>query len=79
MTREQIAAEKVALQKALLHYESIHGRPVSRPPPPLTRSINKHMQSSAMFLLRDGDLFGKSSVIMKAVRECLCALLTGLP
>lgn len=28
MTREQIAAEKVALQKALLYYESIHGRPV---------------------------------------------------
>ncbi|XP_057187890.1 protein FAM13A isoform X7 [Triplophysa rosa] len=30
MTREQIAAEKVALQKALLHYESIHGRPVTK-------------------------------------------------
>uniref|UniRef100_A0AAR2J1B9 FAM13A-like domain-containing protein n=1 Tax=Pygocentrus nattereri TaxID=42514 RepID=A0AAR2J1B9_PYGNA len=29
MTREQIAAEKVALQKALLYYENIHGRPVS--------------------------------------------------
>lgn len=28
MTREQIGAEKVALQKALLYYESIHGRPV---------------------------------------------------
>lgn len=32
MTREQIGAEKVALQKALLHYESIHGRPVSHHP-----------------------------------------------
>ncbi|KAA0721998.1 Protein FAM13A [Triplophysa tibetana] len=30
MTREQIAAEKVALQKALLHFESIHGRPVTK-------------------------------------------------
>lgn len=30
MTREQIGAEKVALQKGLLYYESIHGRPVSR-------------------------------------------------
>ncbi|KAL4640443.1 protein FAM13A-like [Arapaima gigas] len=29
MTREQISAEKVALQKALLYYESIHGRPVT--------------------------------------------------
>lgn len=28
MTKDQIANEKVALQKALLHYESIHGRPV---------------------------------------------------
>uniref|UniRef100_A0ACB8E8W7 Protein fam13a n=1 Tax=Sphaerodactylus townsendi TaxID=933632 RepID=A0ACB8E8W7_9SAUR len=30
MTRDQIAAEKVALQKALLNYESIHGRPVTK-------------------------------------------------
>lgn len=29
MTREQIGAEKVALQKGLLYYEGIHGRPVS--------------------------------------------------
>ena len=29
MTREQIGTEKLALQKALLYYESIHGRPVS--------------------------------------------------
>ncbi|XP_023189567.1 protein FAM13A isoform X5 [Xiphophorus maculatus] len=30
MTRDQIGVEKVALQKALLHYESIHGRPVTK-------------------------------------------------
>ncbi|XP_051939578.1 protein FAM13A isoform X1 [Hippocampus zosterae] len=30
MTREQIGAEKLALQKALLYYESIHGRPVTK-------------------------------------------------
>uniref|UniRef100_A0A7N4V5C6 Family with sequence similarity 13 member A n=1 Tax=Sarcophilus harrisii TaxID=9305 RepID=A0A7N4V5C6_SARHA len=30
MTREQIAIEKVALQKSLLYYESIHGRPVTK-------------------------------------------------
>ncbi|XP_066488213.1 protein FAM13A isoform X1 [Tiliqua scincoides] len=30
MTRDQIAAEKVALQKSLLYYESIHGRPVTK-------------------------------------------------
>ncbi|XP_043917386.1 protein FAM13A isoform X2 [Protopterus annectens] len=30
MTRDQIAEEKVALQKALLYYESIHGRPVAK-------------------------------------------------
>nr|XP_041571442.1 protein FAM13A isoform X2 [Taeniopygia guttata] len=30
MTRDQIAAEKVALQKALLCYEGIHGRPVTK-------------------------------------------------
>ncbi|XP_008109247.1 protein FAM13A isoform X1 [Anolis carolinensis] len=30
MTRDQIAAEKVALQKSLLYYESIHGRPITK-------------------------------------------------
>ncbi|XP_075888738.1 protein FAM13A isoform X2 [Nelusetta ayraudi] len=30
MTREQIGAEKLALQKALLYYEGIHGRPVTK-------------------------------------------------
>ncbi|XP_041699165.2 protein FAM13A [Coregonus clupeaformis] len=30
MTREQIGSEKVALQKALLYYEGIHGRPVTK-------------------------------------------------
>ncbi|XP_041072194.1 protein FAM13A isoform X2 [Carcharodon carcharias] len=30
MTREEIASEKVALQKGLLYYESIHGRPVTK-------------------------------------------------
>uniref|UniRef100_A0A8D0C2Q7 Family with sequence similarity 13 member A n=1 Tax=Salvator merianae TaxID=96440 RepID=A0A8D0C2Q7_SALMN len=30
LTRDQIAAEKVALQKSLLYYESIHGRPVTK-------------------------------------------------
>ncbi|XP_072351444.1 protein FAM13A isoform X3 [Scyliorhinus torazame] len=30
MTRDEIASEKVALQKGLLYFESIHGRPVTR-------------------------------------------------
>ncbi|XP_055967210.1 protein FAM13A isoform X2 [Sorex fumeus] len=30
MTKAQIANEKVALQKALLYYESVHGRPVTK-------------------------------------------------
>ncbi|XP_030046547.1 protein FAM13A isoform X2 [Microcaecilia unicolor] len=30
MTRDEIAAEKVSLQKALLYYESIHGRPATK-------------------------------------------------
>ena len=29
MSREQIYDEKLAVQKALLHFESLHGRPVS--------------------------------------------------
>ncbi|XP_075716785.1 protein FAM13A isoform X2 [Rhinoderma darwinii] len=30
MARDQIASEKVCLQKALLYYESIHGRPITK-------------------------------------------------
>ncbi|XP_029453660.1 protein FAM13A isoform X3 [Rhinatrema bivittatum] len=30
MTREEIATEKVSLQKALLYYESVHGRPATK-------------------------------------------------
>ncbi|XP_060782477.1 protein FAM13A isoform X2 [Neoarius graeffei] len=30
MTREQIGEEKVAMQKALLYYEGIHGRPITK-------------------------------------------------
>lgn len=41
MTREQIGEEKVALQKGLLYYESIHGRPVSHNPP-TTESLSPH-------------------------------------
>ncbi|XP_041838709.1 protein FAM13A isoform X2 [Melanotaenia boesemani] len=39
MTREQIAAEKVALQKALLFYESIHGRPVTKSERQIMKSL----------------------------------------
>lgn len=38
MTKDQIANEKVALQKALLYYESIHGRPVCDLPNLLMRA-----------------------------------------
>lgn len=30
MTKEQLSCEKTVLQKNLLHYEDLHGRPVSR-------------------------------------------------
>ncbi|XP_047435161.1 protein FAM13A isoform X2 [Mugil cephalus] len=39
MTREQIGAEKVALQKALLYYESIHGRPVTKSERQIMKSL----------------------------------------
>lgn len=29
MTKEQLSCEKTVLQKNLLHYEGLHGRPVS--------------------------------------------------
>lgn len=42
MTREQIGQEKVALQKGLLYYESIHGRPVSQRPLPTPTLTHPH-------------------------------------
>ncbi|KAG7461740.1 hypothetical protein MATL_G00194370 [Megalops atlanticus] len=39
MTRDQIGAEKLALQKALLYYESIHGRPVTKTERQMTRPL----------------------------------------
>lgn len=33
MTKEQLSCEKTVLQKNLLHYEGLHGRPVSLQPP----------------------------------------------
>lgn len=35
MTKEQLSCEKTVLQKNLLHYEGLHGRPVSRQLPEL--------------------------------------------
>ena len=35
MSRDQIVEEKLAVQKALLHFEAIHGRPVSDVTQPL--------------------------------------------
>lgn len=35
MTKEQLSCEKTVLQKNLLHYEGLHGRPVSRHLPEL--------------------------------------------
>lgn len=35
MTKEQLSCEKTVLQKNLLHYEELHGRPVSRQLPEL--------------------------------------------
>lgn len=35
MTKEQLSCEKTVLQKNLLHYEGLHGRPVSRQLPKL--------------------------------------------
>ncbi|XP_036407761.1 protein FAM13A-like [Megalops cyprinoides] len=39
MTRDQIGAEKLALQRALLYYESIHGRPVTKTERQMTRPL----------------------------------------
>ncbi|KAF4522955.1 hypothetical protein B566_EDAN009545 [Ephemera danica] len=54
LSREQLLAEKVALQKALLHLESLHGRPASRTDRDLVRPLYDRYRSLKRLVVRSG-------------------------
>ncbi|XP_078065198.1 protein FAM13A isoform X2 [Mustelus asterias] len=52
MTRDEIASEKVALQKGLLYYESIHGRPVTKTERQIMKPLYDRYRLVKQILLR---------------------------
>ncbi|XP_067850562.1 protein FAM13A isoform X2 [Heptranchias perlo] len=52
MTRDEISDEKVALQKGLLYYESIHGRPVTRTERQIMKPLYDRYRLVKQILLR---------------------------
>ncbi|XP_061421324.1 protein FAM13C [Lethenteron reissneri] len=52
MTRDQIAAEKTALQKGLLQFENVHGRPVSKQEKQLLKPLYERYRMVKQLLTR---------------------------
>lgn len=52
MTKEQVQAEKFAIQKALLHFESIHGRPAKKSDRNTMRPLYDRYRSVKRLLVR---------------------------
>ncbi|CAB3364254.1 Hypothetical predicted protein [Cloeon dipterum] len=54
LSREQLLSEKVALQKALLHLESLHGRPSTKGDRDLVRPLYDRYRSLKRLVIRSG-------------------------
>lgn len=52
MTKEQLVAEKVLVQKVLLNFESLHGRPSSKAHRELVRPLYDRYRSTKRLLAR---------------------------
>ncbi|XP_071449287.1 protein FAM13A isoform X2 [Hetaerina americana] len=62
LSREQLQEEKLALQKALLHLESLHGRPASREERDLVRPLYDRYRMLKRMVIRSGPSKLKDSV-----------------
>uniref|UniRef100_A0A3Q3J7N0 FAM13A-like domain-containing protein n=1 Tax=Monopterus albus TaxID=43700 RepID=A0A3Q3J7N0_MONAL len=54
MTKEQLSSEKTVLQKNLLHYEGLHGRPVTREERLVVKPLYDRYRLVKQMLTRDG-------------------------
>ncbi|KAM3864805.1 protein FAM13A [Diretmus argenteus] len=79
MTREQIGAEKVALQKALLHYESIHGRPVTKSERQIMKPLYDRYRLVKQILCRASTIPVIGSPSSKRRSPCLQPIIEGVP
>ena len=59
MSREQVAAEKVALQKALLCLEERHGRPAQKRDRDLVRPLYERYRLVKRLALKSGSVSGR--------------------
>lgn len=79
MTREQIGAEKLALQKALLYYESIHGRPVTKTERTVTRPLYERYRLVKQILSRASAIPAIGSPTSKRRSPLLQPIIEGVP
>jgi hypothetical protein len=71
LSREQLLAEKVALQKALLHLESLHGRPATKGDRDLVRPLYDRYRSLKRLVIRSGgvSLISKSYFLTALLKK----------
>lgn len=69
MTKEQLSCEKTVLQKNLLHYEGLHGRPCSVCPLLAAEENRNLMTPSVWFSWRCKGLFFQDRQMLKVTRE----------
>ncbi|XP_035283473.1 protein FAM13A-like isoform X1 [Anguilla anguilla] len=79
MTREQIGEEKMALQKALLHYEGIHGRPVTKAERQAMRPLYDRYRLAKQILCRASTIPAIGSPSSKRRSPLLQPIIEGVP
>ena len=56
MSQQEVAAEKTSLQKALLYYESVHGRPNTREDRELARPLYDRYRQVKRIVMRSASV-----------------------
>lgn len=69
MTKEQVIEEKVAIQKALLRFESVHGRPVSKTDRDLMRPLYDRYRNVKRIISKSGYQSTSTSKVKDSLAE----------
>ncbi|XP_023243022.1 protein FAM13B-like [Centruroides sculpturatus] len=69
MTKEQVVEEKVAIQKALLRFESVHGRPVSKTDRDLMRPLYDRYRNVKRIISKSGYQSSGTSKVKDSLAE----------
>jgi hypothetical protein len=73
LSREQLMAEKVALQKALLHLESLHGRPATKGDRDLVRPLYDRYRSLKRLVIRSGGVSCTQKICLSIFYLWICS------